>query len=428
MVGACMTKAHKKTVRSSLAVAAAFAALSIMAPAPAQAQCENPGTATAAINALVVADNLHIGQYLTQELNFTNHDLQQTATTEVLDRFKQFNDNILGWLNDWWGARLLPAMKDMSKQLGTSEIDQSRAVGAMVDAQIQSETTAQVQGMAIDAQRETTPSETACQIDTLGVGQSKGYRVARAAAGAIAREATGATVSNRQGSSGARGRGAQMSVMYDDYKTEFCDPASGDQGCAAAGTMAGMNNDLPALLWGEKQTIDLSSPSGKKAVEAATRNIAGPFADEPLPKAAEGSYQVNEAILQRRAKAARMNTIYNTLGQMVGERIGGTGVNTQDIRGAAGTQATNASTDASYREIAEAATRARFSDPEYLFRMVNYPATVVREQGAVNALRLQQLSDLFKRTEEMMWIESAVLGTMLDARVPGRAVGSQRVR
>jgi predicted signal transduction protein with EAL and GGDEF domain len=88
-----MTKAYKKTVRSSLAVAAAFAALSIMAPAPAQAQCENPGTATAAINALVVADNLHIGQYLTQELNFTNHDLQQTATTEGLDRFKQFNDS-----------------------------------------------------------------------------------------------------------------------------------------------------------------------------------------------------------------------------------------------------------------------------------------------------------------------------------------------
>jgi hypothetical protein len=103
---------------------------------------------------------------------------------------------------------------------------------------------------------------------------------------------------------------------------------------------------------------------------------------------------------------------------MAGERIGGTGVDTSTVRQKSGTQTADASTDASYREIATAATRDRFTDPEYLFLVANYPEAIVREQGAINAIRLQQLSDLYKRTEELVFVEAAMLGSLLDQNVP----------
>ena len=172
----------------------------------------------------------------------------------------------------------------------------------------------------------------------------------------------------------------------------------------------------------------MNTAENRELVETVTRNIAGPFAPEPMGADVVRSATGVQATIERRAKRARQNTITNTIGQMMGERAGGTGANTQDLRAGAGTPSENASTDASYREIQQATMRERYMDPEYLFRVVNYPATVVRETGAINAQKLQLLSDLYKRAEEMVWIEGAVLGTQLDQRMPGAAVGSTPLR
>lgn len=419
----------KKSVymRSSKILPLLLAAFIGVKSTSAYALCEFPGFATAALTALAASDTVNLTRYLTQELNFIHTDLGKTATKEVANRFDEFNDNILGWLNDWWPNRLLPAMKDMTKQLATSKVDATRQLGSMQDVTNQNETFNTSALKQIDSRRDATPGENTCQLDTMGVGQSKGYRLSRAVARGLAQDA-GRDQGNAQGSPGGVGNGHKMDVMYNEYKTLYCDPSTGDQDCSTPGSLAGLNNDLAAFLWDDKQTIDMSTTANQQASKDVTANIAGPFVAEPLPATATTSAQGKEEIMLRRAKRARQNTIYNTVGQMVGMSAGGTGVNTQAVRTAAGTQPTDASTDASYREIYQATTRERFSDPEYVTRMVNYPAATVREHGAVNAMRLQQLSEMYKRTEELVWVEASVLGDMLDNRVPGRAVDAMPLR
>jgi hypothetical protein len=53
--------------------------------------------------------------------------------------------------------------------------------------------------------------------------------------------------------------------------------------------------------------------------------------------------------------------------------------------------------------------------------MVNAPEEVVREQGAINALKMQQMNDLYKRLEEMVFMEAATFAEELDGAIPGRA-------
>lgn len=392
----------------------------------AHAQCETPITASAAASALANLETVHINQYTLQEINFTNFDLQQTATTEVLTRYDQFRNNLFNALNSF-AEQIHPAMKDMTKQLGTAEVDQTRTLGSMRDARMQNETAVELGRLEVEARRRSEPAEGPCVVDNFAGAQTKGYRMARGIARGLALDHSRA-MNNGQGTPAANGRGALIRNMYDDYENKYCDPANGDQGCAAAGLLAGQNNDLGNILWGDRQTVDMNSQDNRELMETVTRNIAGPFASEPIPAAAVRSATGVQATMERRARRARQNTITNSIGQMVGERAGGTGANTQDLRERAGTPAANASTDASYREIQQATMRERYMDPEYLFRVVNYPATVVRETGAINAQKLQQLSDLYKRAEEMVWIEGAVLGTQLDQRMPDNALTSAPLR
>lgn len=396
--------------------ALAFVLGLILFPRLAFAQCENPALATATMQALMAAQTVHINQYTQQEVNFLDKDLKETATKEVMDRFDQFRNNILDSLNAY-AERLIPEMRDMTKQLSTGKVDQTRQLGSFDDARLQNKTISKQRGLETKVARESTPSTTTCVLDTVSAGQSRGYRIARAVARGISydaqREQGGA-----QGTVGARGTSATVAALYDDFEKKFCDPALGDQGCKNAGPLAGRNNDLSGLLWEDRQTIDLNTPENKAILETVVRNIAGPLPPDPIGVEEVSSAAGIEESMRRRARRARLNTIYNALGQMTGQRVGGTGVNTQDIRAAVGTSPENASTDASYSEINEAVGRDRFSDPDYLFSMVNDPAGLVRELGSINALRMQTISDLYKRTEEMVWVEGAVLGAMLDQRMP----------
>lgn len=394
----------------------AIAALAIMLPSQARAQCENPLLATAGMQALMTAQTAHINQYTQQEISYLDKDLKETATKEVMDRFDQFRNNILDALNSY-AERLMPEMRDMSKQLSTSEVDQTRQLGSFDDARLQNETMRRQQAMETRVARESDQSMSACVLDSVSQGQSRGYRIGRAVARGLTHDAQ-RELGGARGTVGARGPAATLAAMDDEFEKKFCNKDAGDQGCEQNGPLAGRNNDLGGMLWGDRRTLDLNTPENTRVLETVARNVAGPIPARPMAadelRTAEGIQQS----LRERSRRARINTIYNAIGQMTGQRVGGTGTNTQDIRAAAGTPRENASTDASYNEIQEAIARDRFSDPDYLFSMVNNPAGLVRELGAINAVRMAQISDLYKRMEELVWVEGAVLGAMLDERMP----------
>jgi hypothetical protein len=388
----------------------------LLSPASAWAQCETAIGANAALNTLTAAQTTHINNYMTQELNYISKDFKETATSEVMDRYQQFRDRILAALNGY-AERLVPDMQEMSKQLSTAETDQTRAIGAIVDARLELDAARDRALQQMQNIRDFQPSGTACVVDTVGPAQTRGYRLARAVSRSLAHDAQ-RDLGGAEGTAAANGPGAKIAELHEQYEDTFCDPATGDPGCDAPSRLAGRNNDLGGLLWGSRQTLDPDSEDSRLVLEAVTRNVAGPIPPPVLSPSEVASPNGIEEMLHRRAKRARINTIYNSIGQMTGERVGGTEANTHEMRTEAGTAPEDASTNASYREIQEAAARERFTDPKYLFQMVNYPAVIVREQGAVNAMRLMQLNDLYKRMEELIFMEGAILGDQLDERRP----------
>ena len=393
---------------------------------PTFAQCEPITTAQNQMNLLNTETNDLINDWLDQIRNFIYDDLKVTATEEVIERFDEFHDNVLLALNEWAEALLLE-MKEMTKQLSLVRIDQSKELGHQMDARVQNETVVMGQRKEVEAIRDMAPADTTCEVDSTAIGLSKGHKMARGIARGLANDAA-LDSTNSAGTPSEFGLGAQLKQMWDDYVALYCWPESGDQGCTTAGTYPGFNNDLPGLLFGDKLTIDMSDPDQQKIARDAQKYLIQPFSPDVIDGSVVDTTAGIQATLQRRAKLARINTVFNLTGQMIGERTGGTGVDTQNMRTVAGTQAADAAVDASYREIMQAVSRERFSNPEYIFRMVNFPAAVVREKNAINAIRLQQMSDLYKRLEEMLWTEAAILAAKLDRRMPDSAVETKPLR
>lgn len=392
----------------------------------AQAQCEDPMTATQEMFGLVQDDIDHLNNFINQEWNFTDEKLSNTAAEEVTTRFDQFEDNLFTWLNDWYENRYLPAAKDMTKELAAMQIDQSRTLGSMMDASSMNEMTDEMREKEIEATRRYRPAAQTCQVDTAARAQTKSYRMARAVNRGFAKDQENHGL-NVAGTPAGISRAADSKALWDQYVADFCDPARGDQGCGAApgtpGTMPGQHVDLPGMLWGEKQTIDMVNPDTQRLVSAVQRFLINPLSTDLVPAGAVTTSEGQRSLLMRRARQARLNTVNNAIGQMIAERVGGSGATTtQAMMTAGGKTNATASANPSYREIQESMTRARYYNPDYVVRIVDEPEVVLREQGAVNAIRLQQLNDLYHRQEEMLFMEAASYANRLDKRVPSNAI------
>ena len=428
-------------------------------PAPAHAQiCESPTTANNDIENLASDIVNDLNDYLTQERSLIDEKLTNTATYEMSNRLWEFDTNIRMGLSALWQNRWLPAMMDMTKQLSAIQVDQQRTLASFADAESLNENMDLKQERQIEAFRRYQPNELVCQVDSLmrtddpancpvaeGCGPSKAYRQARAMSAGYAKEDTLRRGNyNVAGNTSVNGTAAQQKETWQEYLDFWCDGNAGDQGCPQPANVAtnpngstgsvpmlGKHIDLANLLWGDKQTIDMANADNRRIVTAVQRFLVSPAAPDPVPASAVDTPQGQDALLHRRSMDARYNTIFNALSQMISERSSGSKINTQNVRAAAGLpnpDITVPAEGASYREIMEALTRDRFHSPEYIARMVNTPEEVVREQGAINALKMQQMNDLYKRLEEMVFMEAATYSEELDHKRPNREMQSAPLR
>ncbi len=412
---------HKKSGlrQCGIYTAAILFCLTVFAvPGTAWAQCENSVTATSEFSQLIRDIRTDLNDFIEQESNFINDDITETATDEMLERLEEFDTNIRNGLTEWWKDHFLPALKNMTAQLHSAGIDKTMTLGKVFDAQMLNEYSQALQQKEVDAQRMYQPNEMSCQADSVGPGQTKAARMARALNRTMEKDSTARRL-NVRGQPGAGGQGAGIRATWDEYTTLFCDPDKGGLGCGGTpGTMPGAHVDIPSILWGDRQTVDMTTVENQQLVDASLRFLIAPMPQDPIPPSVIDSPQGRQAMLARRAQAARTNAIYTVMGQMMAERAGGSGVDTADVRTAAGLPPAEASSDASYREILHAVSKDRFHNPEYVVRMIQSPEQVVREQGSVQALRLQQMNDLYKRMEEMVFMEAAVYSADLDSQMP----------
>ena len=416
----------------------------IAAPAHhAFAQCETPGNAESEFSDLGddIVDELN--DFITQEENFITELVTHRAKYEMINRLWEFDTNIRTGLTNWWNNDLLPSMKKQTEQLSSDQVDQSKALGAMNDAQNSNDAMGEIHQQQALAQRRYQPNERSCVLDSLatatsgGGGAAGGHGSGINQAAAMSRALTAGAArddekrrSNAKGSPSEKGKSAEQQWIWKQFHDKFCDPANGDQGCTASGDaeMAGMHANLPQLLWGEKQTIDMGNVKNQQIVEAAERYYINPFSPDPVPSQAVKSSQGEEMLLDRHSNSARVNSIYNVIAQMVNERVGGSGVNTQEIQKKADMPVETDSMNASYRELMIAMSVTRIHDPDYLVEMVNYPEQVVREQGSINAIKMQQMNDIYHRQEELLFMEAAVYANTLDGDKPDASEASTPVR
>jgi hypothetical protein len=420
-----------KRVRRCRAVFALALMLSlpvVLSSGTAFAQCENSFTATSTYNQMAQDIASDLNDFIEQEENFIEDKITNTAKHEVIERLDEFDRNIRNGLSTWWREHFEPALKEMTTQLHASKIHQTQALTSLVDARLQNEHMQDLQRREIQAMRRFAANELTCQIDSVAQGQTKAVRMGRAAARAMATDSQPRRM-NAAGSESVRGPGAEQRERWEEYTSRFCDPEKGGQGCAGtAGDLAGRHVDLPRLLWADKLTLDMTSPDNKVVVDAVIKYMLSPQSVKPIPEEMVSSPPGQQALLEQRTLTARHNVLYNAVAMMIGQRMGGSGVNTQDMRVAAGLPPMGESMDASYAEIMHAVTKDRFHNPEYIVRLVQNPEQVVREQGAVGAVRLQQLNDFYKRTEEMVFLEATAYAAQLDKRVPKLPVSAVPLR
>jgi|GEM_PF-947232 len=433
----CRPTGKRKAAGLVPALALTLALPVLFAPSAARAQCENSFTATSTFNQMAqdIADDLN--DFIEQEENFIEDKITNTAKNEVITRLEEFDQNIREGLSVWWREHFEPALKEMTTQLHASQIDQSRVYGSMMDAQNQNEYMQDMQKREVEAVRRYQPSEMTCQLDAIATGNASGgggggggggaastggigkaARMARASARALAKQSEPSRL-NAQGTAAGRSVSAEQNERWQQYVARFCDPDKGGQGCdGAPGDLAGRHVDLPALLWGDRQTIDATSADNQLVVDSVLKFMLAPKSLPPVPEQVVSSPAGQQTLLRRRSLAARQNTIYNSVALMIGQRLSGSNVNTQEIRTASGLPAADASTDASYAEIVHAVSKDRFHNPQYIVRLIESPEQVIREQGTVNAVRLQQMNELYKRMEEMVFMEAAAYASDLDINIP----------
>ena len=413
-----------------------FGCLLALPASHAYAQCETPSNATNEFNDL--ADDIvdELNDFITQEENFITELVTHRAKYEMINRLYEFDTTIRAGLTNWWNNDLLPAMKQQSQQLSADQVDQSKTLGALLDAQSENEALNDINQQEVESKRRYEPNESSCTVDSIaapagggGGGATKAATLSKAVAKGFAQDDEPRRA-NSKGSPSEFGTGAEQQWAWTQFKNKFCDPGIGHQGCTVAGVpqMSGMHANLPKLLWGNKQTIDMNNAKNREIVEAAQRYYINPNAGDPVPDKAVKSTTGQEILLERRANSARLNTVYNVIGGMVAERIGGSGVNTQDVRVAAGLPPGDAATDASYRELMQAMSVDRYHDPQYIVRMVNYPEQTVRELGSINAIKMQQMIDIYRRQEELMFMEAASYANVLDGDKPGTSAASAPLR
>ncbi|MBU6474948.1 MAG: hypothetical protein KGQ70_03195, partial [Alphaproteobacteria bacterium] len=417
----------------------------VLASRPAAAQCENPADTAQPLNQLVNQDINNINLFIQQEanpqllgnntpggfidniiesafgMNPTDHGLFQYYTSFYNSVEQAMSD----WMNGSGAVNLSQTLKSMTMELHASQVDQTHMIGELMDAQAAVEEKTDAERLETEAHRRYQPSELACELDSTGPGLARAFQISRAFNRGLAQD-DDAVATNAINSFSQHGRNEDLSYMWNQYVTQFCDPTMGDQGCTAAGPLAGREKNIGALLWGPQQTIDPTNKQNILVMQSALRYIVDPLTSDPLPAKVAATPGGHVQILLRHSQLAYINDIYNVLGAMLSERLGGSGIDVSQMENkTVGLPATETAPEgtagASYMEIMDTMTRDRFEDPYYLMNMIGDKSQVEREQTTLDALRLETMNDTFHRLEDRLFMESAEYARDLDHQLPEAA-------
>ena len=468
-------KTNKRGMRTIVLALVLFFSLSLLFPVKVFAccagtsDCETPGSIGGAMDALVAADIPAINAFIVAIENFIFADLNLTSAWQILTRVDEFSTNIWPPMNALWEA-FYPPLLPMTAQLNVVRPEQTRAIGAMLDAQLMNESITKKYEKQLESRQRYTPDELSCQMDTLAFSQVKSYQMSRALAHGFVTDELPRR-GNAKGTVSQNGPAGEMGAF--DYPAFLLDPINDpiglwkeyeiylcfnvvDQGCPWIASFwtwltgkEGSFKDIPDMLWGNDQTLYWDPNNfiirfyDLLMVRAGLRYLIYPRSSDPIFPTAVDTPEGHRAILARRSEQARVNTVYNTVSQMLSEHIGHSNLDIKipgnanpmliwpatglawpwlgsdgkyidEISISGGLHDEERKKDASYREMQEALIRQKHYNPAYTIRLIEDTEQIAREQITTNALRLQIMNDTYRRSEEMLFMEAAVYARDLD--------------
>jgi len=326
-----------------------------------------------------------------------------------------------GWSDLW--SEMLPAMKDMTKQLNVADLDKSRMWSEFLNIPQQMRQHRSMQQREIQLVEEMKPSEEICVADTINPVALRAKIASSAVKQAVEREfyetGLGSGAMGMRGTVSEMGSDAVVNAEFQEYMTNYYDPNfnSGRMPAGAPSPRARNQYNVAMTLFGS-ETLDLTDEEKRQDLKMTQRLLMGRPSLPSIEQAAFNSSQGRQEVLSRRQYQARINTYAGGIGDVIGERASaGAAPDVEAMQLANGRIVGEMATDGrvSYQEVKR--TRLEeFWTPRYIKELNDAPHTAVQKQVDIYMMQTAELQDMMRKLERTGLIFSGRLGQNLDVR------------
>jgi|GEM_PF-1682824 hypothetical protein len=360
-------------------------------------QAASVSAEAAAINSFVATMQAYVSALLPVEL------------LDMLNKINSFSDGQRNTLSDLWDG-WKENYEDMTAQLNTAMIDQSRVLNSADDAANQVEFQRETQVDEVNAWKENTPSEDSCVFDSTLPSAGRAAKITRAAGNAVSNETSGRFMNDSGVDSNSPAAATQSD--WNNYETLFCNASAnnGQAGCTADGSRVDADINITHTLYG-KDTLDVTNAEDALVLKAAMNNLMGRPQASVLPPDSFQSTDGRAAMLQKRSMAAQLNVSSSIIADSVAERLplGVTMTELQDMRTAQGIPLIETSDEPSKYEIRQGYLEY-INSPNFFKRLGDNSATLAQKDVHMKALKLITLNDLIAQTERLTTLFAVELG------------------
>lgn len=320
------------------------------------------------------------------------------------------------WIGYFFYDHILPAMMMMTEQLVTTSMDQTMAVGAMLDAKQQLETQRLFQTMKARAHKDYQPSLEMCVIGTNAQSLAAAQERGKASAYVLSRIGMKRSLNNFE-TAASGGQEQDKASRLDLFKKQFCD--QNDNGgqltglCKASAPVETRNMDVDyAGLVARPWTINADFFTGgaasdtNKSIVALYENLYGSDVFDPIAPGVLKKKENQDALLDMRQIIAKRAVAQNSFSRLIGEKIMGSAdsANMQQYMALLMKESGIADDNEinkilgerpSYYAQMEMLTKQIFMRDQFYTNLYDTPANVARKGAAIQALDLVQNVDLF---------------------------------
>jgi hypothetical protein len=401
----------------ALAVAVSFVNLSARA---AYAQCDPAFFVSIPAAALVSYKAQDAHRFAIEEL--VKLESRVLLHEPVLKAMDEFDEEFKKKLNHFWNDLWIQGLKDMTKQMVATMVDQNMDIGKILDHQSMQAHRRALERAEIEAVKQYAPDSDSCIFDSVGTYKLRAALTARDTSNAMSNQNI-SILNNQKGTIGATSSAARQTAVWDTYVKHFCDPEANNKnsGCTTPGTAMGKHVSPGRALFANPTLPE--DEGSRLAVETLMQYITGYEILNPMGEDTLNDITGIQRRQKNRAYMAQMDSASALISSIVGERSPSIAApEVQQIRTAVKIQ--NPSVKPSEYEIRQASLEQLWM-PQFYERLNEGGPVAARQEIYLQAYNLQALYRLIEKFEKISVAYAIQGGNILDAHDKSRVGGQE---